>query len=152
MLTLLLLLLLLLPQTATATCLSATWTLACRLPALDFLLQLLLLQTATAAATCLRATWTLACELQALDFPAAAAAAAAADCYCYMLERDLDTGLPAASSKQHWRGVLQGLALTEQQVRCTWRAASFVLWRCFAQLHCALRLCCFVRAVSVLWG
>jgi hypothetical protein len=49
---------------------------------------------------------------------AAAAAVAAADCYCYMFERNLDTGLPCASNKGHWRGVLQGLQLSDEQVGC----------------------------------
>jgi hypothetical protein len=33
-----------------------------------------------------------------------------------MFERHLETGQPAASDKQHWRGVLQALQLSESQV------------------------------------
>jgi hypothetical protein len=45
-----------------------------------------------------------------------------------MFERNLDTGLPCASDKQHWRGVLQRLQLSEQQVKevCILAYASLV--------------------------
>jgi hypothetical protein len=36
--------------------------------------------------------------------------------FLWCVERHLETGLPAASDTQHWRGVLQALQLSEQQV------------------------------------
>jgi hypothetical protein len=67
---------------------------------------------------------------------AAAAAAAAADCYCYMFERNLDTGLPSASNKKHWRGVLQRLALSEEQV-----TSCYLFVMLFVVTHVTCLLC-----------